>query len=198
MVIASPIKAENINIEEYQKSCDGGVFDMCNKLGDEYRGKEDYSKAAELYKKSCDGRSYLDMKYGCNALSVLYLNDHYSEGDFSKDRLKAFELLYKACSVQDRERIIRPATPCGNFSDYFTSSYDSIDFFKAAELYEKSCDNRDTIGCRKIALLYEYGKGVKQSTYKAIYFYGKACDMRDSDGCAEYARLNRGRAAFNY
>ena len=45
---------------------------------------------------------------------------------------------------------------------------------------------------------YEYGKGVKQSTYKAIYFYGKACDMRDSDGCAEYARLNRGRAAFNY
>ena len=62
-------------------------------------------------------------------------------------------------------------------------------YFKAAELYQKACNNSLGHGCISLGVLYEYGKGVKPNTNKAMEYYGNACDMKEQDGCELYANL---------
>ena len=61
---------------------------------------------------------------------------------------------------------------------------------KAAELWKKACDGRDTYGCYNLGILYEEGKGLRQDYAMAKEYYGKACDLGDQIGCDEYKRLN--------
>ena len=49
----------NIDAAKYQKECDSGNFIACGILGNMYATgegvKQDYSKAAKLFQKACDG-----------------------------------------------------------------------------------------------------------------------------------------------
>ena len=56
---------------------------------------------------------------------------------------------------------------------------------------KKACDGGNIDGCYNLGILYEEGKGVRQSSSKAKGFYGKACDGGDANGCAYYADLNK-------
>jgi TPR repeat protein len=68
------------------------------------------------------------------------------------------------------------------------------DYFIAADLYKKACDDGVAGGCIGLGGLYSNGQGVKQNTQTSLELYGKSCDMRDQYGCDMYAKLkNKGR-----
>ena len=61
--------------------------------GEVFYNNKEYDKAAELFKKACDGGNML----GCTNLGSMYANGDGVEEDFSK----AAELLKKACDGGD-------------------------------------------------------------------------------------------------
>lgn len=65
------------------------------------------------------------------------------------------------------------------------------DYFKANELYKKSCDGGNADGCFSLGINYYKGKGIKQDTKKAKELFGKACDLSLQKGCDAYALLNK-------
>ncbi len=44
------------------------------------------------------------------------------------------------------------------------------------------------IGCAILGVMYDGGKGVRQSNTKALEYYGKACDLKSQLGCENYAK----------
>ncbi len=61
--------------------------------------------------------------------------------------------------------------------------YRNKDFPKAALLYEKACNSGSALGCRRLAEMYEDGKGVKQDYVKAASLYEKGCNGNHAIGC---------------
>ena len=95
LALAANLFAET-SIDELQKACDGGNTLGCVMLGamyEEGKGvKQDYLKAAELYKKACDGGN----ARGCGWLGMMH-----EEGEGVKqNKSKAKELYGKACDMK--------------------------------------------------------------------------------------------------
>ena len=63
-------------------------------------------------------------------------------------------------------------------------AYDKSDYQKAAQLYQKACDEGNALGCYNLGVLYHNGKGVNQDYQKAAQFYQKACDGGGAKGCS--------------
>jgi len=57
------------------------------------------------------------------------------------------------------------------------------DFGKAAQLFQKACDNREMFGCNNLGNIYYNGYGVAKDIYKAMELYQKACDGGVKVGC---------------
>lgn len=131
--------------------------------------KQGKFKAAELYKKDCDGGD----AEGCHNLGLMY-----SKGEGVKqDKLKAAELFKKACDG---------GNPGGCFNlGVMHGKGEKVkqDKVKAVELYKKACDGGDAKGCNNLGLVYDNGEGVKQNKFKAVELYRKACDGQDTRGC---------------
>lgn len=71
------------------------------------------------------------------------------------------------------------------------------DYSKAKPLFEKGCTAGDQDGCKELAVLYQYGRGVAKNEAKALEIYTKACDAKNSTSCyyaAELHRYGRGTA----
>lgn len=131
--------------------------------------KQDKLKAAELFKKSCDGGE----AEGCHSLGLVY-----SKGEgIKQDKLKAAELFKKACDGEN---------PGGCFNlgvMYDKGEKVKQDKLKAVELYKKACDGGDAKGCNNLGLMYDNGEGIKQNKFKAVELYKKACEGEDTRGC---------------
>ncbi|SMM99363.1 TETRATRICOPEPTIDE REPEAT FAMILY PROTEIN [uncultured Candidatus Thioglobus sp.] len=53
---------------------------------------------------------------------------------------------------------------------------------KAAKAHKTACYSGSVSGCMSLALIYEYGTGVKDK-FKVIESYKKACELGDDRGC---------------
>ena len=97
-------------------------------------------KAAELFKKACDGGEML----GCHNLGAMY-----QKGDgVEKNVKKAMDLYKKACDGGDM-------LGCSNLGSMYADGKGvEKDFGKAAELFKKACDGGDMNGCRSLDIIY--------------------------------------------
>jgi hypothetical protein len=62
-------------------------------------------------------------------------------------------------------------------------AHEENDYKTAFELFSKACDSGDVKGCFHLALLYYYGRGVKQDYFKAVELFSKACDGGEAKAC---------------
>ena len=66
---------------------------------------------------------------------------------------------------------------------------------KAAELFDKACDDGHAIGCSNAGSAYMGGRGVRKDAIKGIGCYMRGCDMDIADSwaaCLNLARLYEG------
>ena len=62
-------------------------------------------------------------------------------------------------------------------------AYSKGDYQKAAQLWQKACDEENALSCGVLGSLYAEGKGLRQDYQKAVQFYQKACDGGYAAGC---------------
>ena len=102
-----------------------------------------YSKAAELFQKVCDGGDAL----GCNNLGVMYAKGK----GVKQDYFKAVELFQKACDSGIAEG-------CYNLGLRYTNGQGvKQDFVKAKYFFGKACDMELQQGCDNYRKLNEMG-----------------------------------------
>ncbi len=198
-----PIQAAKL----FDRACDGGLAMGCNLLGALYQQGEgvprDTLRAAKLYTQACsDGNSE-----SCENLAALL-----EAGDgVPKDITQAKTLYDKACeegqgwscyrlgslfnqdgpdkdpsqamSFYQRGCDLGEPAACNNQGVMYEHGRGvEVDKIKAAELYEKACDNNAT-ACDNRGLL-----SVRASdAAKAELFFNKACDKNLGKGCAHLA-----------
>lgn len=75
-----------------------------------------------------------------------------------------------------------PNKPLNNF-EIAISAYQQKDYFKAAELFEKVCQEGNLNGCSNLGYLHDQGYGVRQNYEKAVELYTKACDGKIGLAC---------------
>lgn len=66
---------------------------------------------------------------------------------------------------------------------------------KAAELFDKACDDGHAIGCSNAGSAYMGGRGVRKDAIKGVGYYVRGCDMDIVDSwlaCLNLARLYEG------
>ncbi|MDR3157945.1 MAG: sel1 repeat family protein [Zoogloeaceae bacterium] len=183
----------------YEQSCaeedseDEDLNACYNRLGASYENgdeiKQDYSKAARLYEKSCNNKN----GNGCDSLGELHAQGNGVEKN-SKTAHALYEkaFTYRVQSCANEEDINRCYNLMGRL--YENSDFVRRDYAKAAQLYEKSCDNENGEGCSGLGMLHEEGSIGKTDRKKAEALYEKAflhhlkaCDTKDSKICLETA-----------
>ena len=167
------IKAERSQSMTDLEKCQDGDFEICAELGD---AEKDYKKAAQLYKKACDG-GIMD---GCNSLGIAY-----DDGKgVAKDVYKAAQLFQKACDggIMDGCNSLGLA--------YGDGKGVAKDVYKAAQLFQKACDGGVMKGCFNLGDAYYFGNGVAKDIYKAMKLFQKACDGGVIEGCNLLQKLN--------
>ena len=70
-----------------------------------------------------------------------------------------------------------------NLFELGQEAYGKGDYQKAAKLWQKDCDDGNTLGCVFLGALYAEGKGVRQDYQKAAQLWQKACDGGEAFGC---------------
>jgi len=70
-----------------------------------------------------------------------------------------------------------------NLFELGQEAYGKGDYQKAAELWQKACDDGNTGGCSGLGFLYANGKGVKHDYQKAAQLFQKACDGGEALSC---------------
>ena len=113
-----------------------------NKGMDSYHNGN-YSKAKELFEKSCD----MGSAGGCNNLGDLYAKGQ----GVRQSYIKAKELFEKSCDMGC-------ANGCNNLGFLYAKGQGvRQSYIKAKELFGKSCDMGNAAGCKNYAVLNEHG-----------------------------------------
>jgi len=133
-----------------------------------YRGKQ-FSQAAELYQKACDGGE----RKGCHDLGLMY----YKGEGVVKDLNRAARLFKRACD----------AGGSGGCQDlglmYSRGEGVAKDLIRAADLYKRACDAGAAPGCTDLGLMYNKGEGVAKDLNRAADLFKRACGAGGSGGC---------------
>ncbi len=61
----------------------------------------------------------------------------------------------------------------------------------ALELFEKSCEGDQAVGCAYAGNAYKIGRGVEKNNNRALHFYRQSCDLKLQLGCDEYVKLEQ-------
>lgn len=143
--IETTYKIKLMNNETIEMSNDFIPNISCNILGSLYNFgegvRQDYSKAMQYYKKSCD----LGSGDGCYSMAMLY----YWGSGVQKDLKRAIKLWTKSCELEN-------ASGCGILGAIYTDGeYVKQSFSKAKELYGKACDLGYQLGCDEYRKLNE-------------------------------------------
>jgi hypothetical protein len=165
-----------------QKLCErNGWAEECDYLGQWFakgEGAENQAKAAQFYRKACDGGS----ANGCAHLGVPA-----GRGDIAPPAGRHATPTYpKACDEGDIE-----ACP-GDGERYYYGDGVAKDLAKAAQLYNNACDGGHAAGCYWLGLVHHFGKGVPKDDAKAAPLYQKACDGGHVIGCTALGCLYLG------
>ncbi len=57
------------------------------------------------------------------------------------------------------------------------------DLIKAAYLYSKACELKESFGCGALGGLYYSGDGVEKNLTKADQYFSKACKLGNQEAC---------------
>jgi TPR repeat protein len=146
-----------------------GCLDLGSLLAEGGQMPQNLSRAAELFKKACDGGS----SPACTRLGQSYL----SGTGVTKDPALAAAAYRKACEGSD-------AGGCYGLAYQYEEGLGvAADLPHAAELYRKACDGEEFRGCVNLGSLYLQGKGVAKSLERATVLYARACDGGSGEGC---------------
>jgi class 3 adenylate cyclase len=148
-----------------------GLYDQGVSL---FKGKQ-FSQAAELYRKACDGGE----RKGCNNLGLMYYN---GEG-VAKDPNRAADLYRRACEAGG-------VGGCLNLASMYLQG-DGLprDPNRAANFYQRACDAGAPPGCTRLGLMYSNGEGVAKDPNRAADLFQHACDGGGSGGCLNLALM---------
>jgi len=177
-----------------------------------YRAKQ-FSQAAELYRKACDGGE----RKGCHDLGLMYYRGEgmerdlnqaaglfkracdaggfggcqdlglmYSRGEgVAKDLNRAAGLFKRACDA-----FLAPGcTDLGLM--YYKGEGEAKDLNHAADLFKRACDAGGSGGCLNLGTMYRRGEGVSMDRNRAADLFKKACDLGNDRGCENLATLKR-------
>jgi len=186
--------------------------DLFDKGLSAYRGKQ-FSQAAELYRKACDGGE----RKGCHDLGLMY----YRGEGMAKDLNRAADLFKRACDAggfggcqdlglmysrgegvaKDLDRaaglfkracdaFIAPGcTDLGLM--YYKGEGETKDLNHAADFFKRACDAGGSGGCLNLGSMYSRGEGVSMDRNRAADLFKKACDLGNDRGCENLARLKK-------
>jgi TPR repeat protein len=177
----------------------------------------DQARAAELFKKGCDGgeaKSCVNLgvmradglgvgkdpaaaaklfEKGCNdgeAAGCGLLGKAYLAGaGVSSDPARAASLLEQACDGAD-------ARSCGAAGVLYAEGNGvQRDVARAAKLYQRACNGGDAASCGAVGLLYETGNGVGKNPMIAAMMYQRGCMRGNADACADEGRMELAKPA---
>jgi TIR domain/Sel1 repeat len=141
-----------------------------------YRAKQ-FSQAAELYRKACDGGE----RKGCHDLGLMY----YRGEGMEKDLNQAAGLFKRACD----------AGGTGGCLDlglmYLRGEGVPKDLNRAADLYKRACDAGAPPGCTDLGRMYHEGEGVVKDLNRAADLFKRACDAGGAIGCLDLGTMYR-------
>jgi len=141
-----------------------------------YRRKQ-FSQAAELYRKACDGGE----RKGCHDLGLMY----YRGEGVAKDLNRAADLFKRACD----------AGGSGGCQDlglmYSRGEGVAKDLNRAAGLFKRACDAFIAPGCTDLGLMYYKGEGEAKDLNHAADLFKRACDAGGSGGCLNLGTMYR-------
>jgi TPR repeat protein len=159
--------------------CRAGDLTSCSNLGAVYDDgmgiPQDPARAAELYRKACDGQVWI----ACANLGKLFLDGR----GLAKDVSQGNGLLELAC------RHGSPEGCTGLGFEYDEGIGVKEDDSEAARLLGRGCDGNVAAACARLGALYANGEGVPRDFIQARRLYAKACDGDDTLGCANLGGL---------
>ncbi len=195
-------------VQVLQKACDGGLGDACMDAGvylsDGSAGSKDPARAAKLFVRACEAKS----KHGCYDLGITYrdglgvpvdlakayqafeqscaLDDGdgcdqqalalYQGKGIAKDAPAAVPVFDKACKLSDER--------CFNLGVMYDEGVVvKRDAAKAAQVWQRACDQKMVMACFNLGNASQKGDGVAKDAAKARTYFEAACDGDYSDGC---------------
>ena len=142
------------SIRDMEEKCNDNDYEACTDLAIDYDYGEDgvaqdMNKAAQFYKKGCDGGDLL----GCNNLGILY-----EDGDgVKKDASKSAQLYKIACDGDY-------ALGCYNLGILYDDGTGvEQDKSKAIDLYKEACEGGEALGCNNLGVMESRKRKLKPS-----------------------------------
>ena len=140
-----------IMLKHFTKSCENDYARGCNEVGafykrgrgtkiDKIKSQSYYTKAVALYEEECDKGTALS----CSNLSAIYILEMYGTHNTTKGlelKKRAFDLYKELCENKDDEGCFQMAR------HYYNGTMVPIDWKKAKEYYELSCEYGQSSAC---------------------------------------------------
>ena len=159
----------------FEKACSHGGAIACSRAGDLWLdgvdGSVNVSKAAALFRKSCEG----SVPEGCLKLGRMLAGS-------PSGYIEAAQVLDKSCNLKNYDG-------CAELGKLYEQGVAlSPDSNMAFYLYDNGCRHDNALSC-----LLEGRLSVEQEKYtEAADFLSRSCQLGSADGCIEAAFLNRG------
>lgn len=152
--------------QSFQKACTNGYAFSCTYLAALYSNNHHATQQQiqSLFQRGCE----LGDGTGCNHLGFLYENGK------TKDYNLAVRLYRLSCDLGE-------SLGCYNLARlYKEGAKEDISFLsKAAELFEKGCNDDNAASCTDLGYLFEEQGYLDE----AIFFYDKGCRLGNPEGC---------------
>jgi uncharacterized protein len=143
--------------------------------GREARGRNDFTEAANQYRRACEGGS----AEGCGALGWQYSTGR----GVAQDRVRAGQLYRQACDGGSMDS-------CFNLGVMLQAgSGVEQDFERALALYHRACDGGSMPGCGRLGVLYAEGAKVEPDYPRALALSRRACDAGHLVSCGNLGSM---------
>jgi TPR repeat protein len=189
----------------YQKGCDGDDAAACLDLSQMYYSGEgvvqDFALSAVLAKKACEGGNAT----GCSGIGMAL---RYGQG-IAMDLARSGAYYERACMLGDafgckyaqRAKLLPDvyygsSCDAGNMSDcltlgslHTTGEGVSLDFARAAALYERACEGGQENACVRLGELVVRGEGVPKDPVRAVQLFQRTCNDKSVEGCVNLGSM---------
>ena len=170
----------------YVQACELGSDDGCEKTIYLYRSAGEYCELdpkTGAYKMSekcfTDAGKYLDdfctrgRASACTALGSIYSSKYdYGAPEF----LTAVVYFRKACDL-------KLASGCFDLADSYERLSERGKDYDFLRVYQKACDLKYDLACRRAGEIYLGGIGTPRDTAKGVEYLGRACGISDYEAC---------------
>jgi uncharacterized protein len=160
----------------YKKTCDAGLSDGCNKLGNLYFDgvgvKKNRVEAFRLFRIACE----MNNTSACNNVGYMHEIGITGKGGVKRNISIAFVSYQKSCN-----------------KEYWRGCYDLARFHYdgqgtkknkrlAYKLYKTSCEKGESLSCSELGRLAFFS-----NINKSIDYYKRGCDLKDGYSCHQVA-----------